>query len=348
MKATQRDFARQAESAARNARYFFFCGPDEAGVADAVDRIASLLDDPGERIDFTGAELKRDPVRLGDEARSVSLFGSSRHIIVRASGDEVAEATEILVGGTAPSCPVLIAAPGATDKSKTAKLLADRKDALVVVFWPPDARSVAGTVRELADRAGLRIDAALAERIARAANLDTRIAASEVAKLAVYLDASPQAPRSADAKAFEAIGASTEEDGMIAIVNAVLGGEPGRLGAELDRMRHLGLNPVAVLLAFERRTAQLAALAAKLGTGSNGGGGNVAALIEAEKAARRINWKDEGDLRKQLGIWRGRRLERLVAKIAGLHRDLLGHSQQAELLLAQGLAEIARASSPKN
>jgi len=343
VKATQRDFPRQAESATRSARYFFFCGPDEAGVADAVDRIAGLLDDPGERIDFTGAELKRDPVRLGDEARSVSLFGSSRHIVVRASGDEAAEATEILIGGTAPSCPVLIAAPGATDKSKTAKLLADRKDALVVVFWPPDARSVAGMVRELADRAGLRIDTALAERIARAANLDTRIAASEVAKLAVYLDASPQAPRSADAKAFEAIGASTEEDGMIAIVNAVLGGEPGRLGAELDRMRHLGLNPVAVLLAFERRTAQLAALAAKLGNG-----GNVAALIESEKAARRINWKDEGDLRKQLGIWRGRRLERLVAKIAGLHRELLSHSQQAELLLAQGLAEIARASSPKN
>lgn len=343
MKATQRDFPRQAESAARNARYFFFCGPDEAGVADAVDRIAGLLEDPGERIDFTGAELRRDPVRLGDEARSVSLFGASRHIVVRASGDEVAEATEILIGGTAPSCPVLIAAPGATDKSKTAKLLADRKDALVVVFWPPDARSVAVTVRELADRAGLRIDTALAERIARAANLDTRIAASEVAKLAVYLDASPQAPRSADAKAFEAIGASTEEDGMMAIVNAVLGGEPARLGAELDRMRHLGLNPVAVLLSFERRTAQLAALAAKLGKG-----GNVAALIEAEKAARRINWKDEGDLRKQLGIWRGRRLERLVAKIAGLHRELLGHSQQAELLLAQGLAEIARASTPKN
>lgn len=343
MKATQRDFPRQAESAARNARYFFFCGPDESGVADAVDRIAGLLEDPGERIDFTGAELRRDPVRLGDEARSVSLFGASRHIVVRASGDEVAEATEILIGGTAPSCPVLIAAPGATDKSKTAKLLADRKDALVVVFWPPDARSVAVTVRELADRAGLRIDTALAERIARAANLDTRIAASEVAKLAVYLDASPQAPRSADAKAFEAIGASTEEDGMMAIVNAVLGGEPARLGAELDRMRHLGLNPVAVLLSFERRTAQLAALAAKLGKG-----GNVAALIEAEKAARRINWKDEGDLRKQLGIWRGRRLERLVAKIAGLHRELLGHSQQAELLLAQGLAEIARASTPKN
>lgn len=343
VKATQRDFARQAKSAARKQRYFFFCGLDEAGIHDAVDRIAGLLDDPGERIDLSGGDLKRDPVRLGDEARSVSLFGEARHIVVRASGDEMAEAVEILVGGTAPACPVLIAAPGATEKSKTAKLLADRNDALVVVFWPPDARSVAVTVRELADRAGLRIDGTLAERIARAANLDTRIAAAEVTKLAVYLDASPQTPRLADAAAYAAIGASTEEDGMMAIVNAVLGGEPARLGPELDRLRHLGLNPVGVLLACERRVAQLAGLAARLGKG-----GDPRALIEAEKTARRINWKDEGDLKKQLAIWRGRRLERLVAKIAELHRQLLGHSQDAELLLAQGLAEIARASSPKS
>ena len=343
MKATQRDFSRIAQTAATKAHTFFFCGPDDAGIQDAVDRIAGLLADPGERIDFSGAELKRDPVRLGDEARSVSLFGDARHIVVRASGDEVAEAVEILLGGTAPACPVLIAAPGATDKSKTARLLADRPDALVAVFWPPDAGSVATTVRELADRAGLRIDSGIAERIARGAGLDTRIAASEIAKLALYLDASAQTPRTVDGAAIDAIGAHTGEDGMMSIVNAVLGGNAARLGPELGRLRDLGLNPVALLLAFERRAAQLAALSARLG-----GGGDVSALIAAERAARRVNWKDEGDLKKQLSIWRGRRLERLVGKIAALHRQLLSHSQDAELLLAQGLAEITRASSAKN
>lgn len=343
MKATQRDFPRIAQSAASKAHTFFFCGPDDSGIQDAVDRIAGLLADPGERIDFSGAELKRDPVRLGDEARSVSLFGDARHIVVRASGDEVAEAVEILLGGTAPACPVLIAAPGATDKSKTARLLADRPDALVAVFWPPDAGNVATTVRELADRAGLRIDAGIAERIARAAGLDTRIAASEIAKLALYLDASAQTPRTVDGAAIDAIGAHTGEDGMMSIVNTVLGGNAARLGLELGRLRDLGLNPVALLLAFERRAAQLAALSSKLG-----GGGDIGALIAAERAARRVNWKDEGDLKKQLSVWRGRRLERLVAKLSAMHRQLLGHSQDSELLLAQGLAEIARASSAKN
>lgn len=348
MKATQRDFAGMAPRAAEAARVFFFCGPDEAGAHDAVQRIVSLLAEPGERIELSGADLRRDPVKLGDEARSASLFGDRRHILVRAQGDEAHDAVDVLLSGpmsgSAEPCPVLIVANGATDKSRTAKLLADRPDALVAMFHPPDLKSVAASVRAMADAAGLRIGGDLAERIARAAGLDTRLARSEIAKLALYLDASPESPRSADAAALDAVGARTEEDGFTALVNAVLGGEKAKIPGELKRMRELGLNPVGLLLAIERRAAQLAALAAKLGP-AQGRGGDVAALLKAEVAARRVFWKDERDLGVQLRHWRGRRLERLVAKLVGLHRALLANSQDAELLLSQGLAEIARAAA---
>lgn len=343
MKATQKDFAAAAQRAIGAARVFFFCGPDEAGAHDAAQKILGMLPDPGERIEFSGGELRRDPVKLGDEARSNSLFGGARHIMIRAQGDEVHDAVEVLLAGEVEPCPVLIVATGATDKSRTAKLLADRPDALVAMFHPPDLRSVATAVRTMADAAGLRIGGDLAERIARASGLDTRLAQSEVTKLALYLDASPESPRSADAAALDAIGAKTEDDGFGALVNAVLAGETGKLSGELRRMRELGLNPVGTLLAFERRAAQLAALAAKLGPR-----GDVNALLAAEKQARRIFWKDERDLGVQLRRWRGKKLERLVEKLAGLHRALLGNSQNAELLLAQGLAEISRAAAPKS
>lgn len=343
MKATQKDFPGTAPRAAQAARVFFFCGPDEAGASDAANKILSLLPDPGERIELSGAELRRDPVKLGDEARSTSLFGGARHIWVRAQGDEAHDAVEVLLSGDVEPCPVLIVASAATDKSRTAKLLAERPDALVAMFHPPDLRTVAGTVRTMADAAGLRIGGDLAERIARAAGLDTRLAQSEVTKLALFLDASPEAPRAADAAALDAIGAKTEDDGFGALVNVVLAGESAKLPNELRRMRELGLNPVGTLLAFERRAAQLAALAAKLGPR-----GDVNALLTAEKAARRIFWKDERDLGVQLRRWKGKKLERLVDKLAGLHKALLGNSQNAELLLAQGLAEIARAAAPRS
>ncbi len=340
MKATQRDFAAMAARVAGAARLFFFCGPDEAGAHDAAARIAALLADPGERIEFSGADLREDPVRLGDEARSTSLFGGARHIFVRAQGDEAHDAVANLLGGDVEPCPVLIVATGATDKSRTAKLLANRPDALVAMFYPPDLRSVTAAVRAMGDAAGLRIGGDIAERIARACGLDTRLAQSEVTKLALFLDASPERPREADALALDAIGARMEEDGFNPVVNAVLGGETNRLADELRRMRELGLNPVGLLLAIERRATQLAALAAKLGPR-----GDVGALLEAEKAARRVFWKDQPDLARQLGRWRGQRLERLVEKLMGLHRALLSNSQNAELLLAQGLAEIARAAA---
>lgn len=343
MKATQKDFKAIAPRAAREARTFFFCGPDEAGASAAAETILSLIGDVGERVELSGAELKRDPVRLGDEARSTSLFGDKRHIWVRASGDEAHDALQIHLSATADGCPVVVVSSGATDKSRSAKLLAARSDALSAMFYPPDLRSVTETVRSMADAAGVGLPGDLAERIARNAALDTRLAQSEVTKLALYLDASQQAPKRADAAALEAIGAVSEDDGMAALVNAVLGGETARLPAELARMRETGMNPVGLLLAFERRAAQLAVLAAKLGPR-----GDVMALLDAEAGARRVFWKDKRDLSVQLRKWRGRKLARLVARLAELHRALLSNSQSAELLLARGLGEVASFAARRN
>ena len=87
MKATQREFRQAAPLAARDGRVFFFCGPDEAGASAAAQAIVDLLDESGERVELSGSELRSDPVLLADEARSSSLFGGTRHIWVRASGD---------------------------------------------------------------------------------------------------------------------------------------------------------------------------------------------------------------------------------------------------------------------
>lgn len=342
MKATQKDFAGLAPRAAQQARVFFFCGPDEAGASDAAARIVSLLPEPGERVELAGADLRKDPVRLGDEARSNSLFGGSRHIWVRAQADEAHDAVEILLENAVEACPVLIIATGATDKSRTAKLLADRGDGLVAMFYPPDLGAITASVRTMANAAGLKMGSELAERIARGSGLDVRLARSEVTKLALYLDAVPEAPRPVSAADLDAVGAQTEDDDFASLVDAVLGGKREAIAPELRRMRELGLNPVGLLLAFERRAAQLAGLNARLGRNPD-----VAGFLKAEAGARRVFWKDQPALGVQLRIWRGQRLERLVARLIALHRLLLSNSQDAELLLAEGLLTIARtAASP--
>lgn len=349
MKAKHSEFARGLPRSAKDASIFFFCGPDEAGASAAANKVIEGLPDAGERIDLSGGDLKRDPALLGDEARSQSLFGDKRHILVRASGDEAHDALKALIetgeAGAGEAAPVLVVATSATDKSRTAKLLEKRPDALVAMFYPPDLMSVAASVRVMADAAGLRLGGDLAERIARAAGLDVRLAQSEVDKLALYMDAGPQSPKNAAVDDYAQIGAATEEDGFGPVVNAVMGGELGRLPGEVRRMKELGLNPVGLLLALERRAAQLAHIAAKLGQG-----GSIDTLGRGEKAQLGIFWKEEREIRQQLGAWqrpasRGSKLsklDRLIPRLVALHQNLLANSQAAELLLAHDLAEIAR------
>ena len=228
MKVTNRDFAGKARALARDCGIFFFCGPDEAGASAAANELAAMLADPGERVELVGAELRADPARLGDEARSTSLFGDARHIWVRAQGEDALAALETLIAtaeaGAGRACPVIVIATGATDKSRTARLLEKRKDAVVAMFYAPDLAAVSHAVRAMGDAAGVHLGGELAERIARAANVDVRLAQSEVDKLALYLDASPQAPRRADAEALDAVGAACEDDGVAPLVESVLCG----------------------------------------------------------------------------------------------------------------------------
>ncbi len=343
MKATQKTFAGQMARAAADANVFFFCGPDEAGASDAAARLAACItaaQGPCERVELAGADLRRDPVRLADEARSVSLFGDKRQIHVRCAGDEAHDAVEALLASPVSGWPVIIVATSATDKSRTAKLLADRPDALVAMFHPPEARAVTAAVREMAGPAGLRLTDEMAERIARAAALDTRMARSEIEKLALYLDASPETPRTVDSSALDAIGAVSEDDSFMPLVNCVLGGDTARLGSELARMHELELNPVGLLLALERRAAQLAQLAGRMR-----GRSDLNAFLEQEMSARRVFFRDKADLAQQLKRWRGRRLGRLLERLVALHRSLLADSRNSEILISQELVQLTRAAS---
>ncbi|NJO35790.1 MAG: DNA polymerase III subunit delta, partial [Rhodospirillales bacterium] len=107
----------------------------------------------------------------------------------------------------------------------------------------------------------------------------------------------------------------------------------------------LGLNPVGVALALERRAAQLAQIAAYLGPR-----GQFDQIDKGAEMRLGIFFKEKRDIAVQYKRWtqptargsRETRLDRLIGRLIGLHRTLIANSQTAELLLAQELTEIAR------
>ena len=343
MKATQKNFAAQMTRAAAEASVFYFCGPDEAGASDAAARLSAHIRAQQctfERAELAGRDLRSYSVLRADIVRSVSLFRDNLPFPFSFPGAHALYACNTLSAPLFPLSLVFLFCPPSPTYTCIAKLLSDRPDALVTMFHPPDPSTVTTAVREMADRAGLRLSNDLAERIARGAALDTRMARSEIEKLALFLDASPQAPRTADAAALDAIGATSEDDSFTPLVNTVLAGDTQRLSTELARMHELELNPVGLLLAFERRAAQLAQLAGRLR-----GRSDINAFLEQEMAARRVFFRDKADLAQQLRRWRGRKLARLIERLVQLHCQLLADSRNSELVISQGLAEIGRAAS---
>lgn len=338
MKATQRDFPTVARRAAATAKVWFFCGPDEAGAELAASRVIADLSDAGERVELTGGDLRADPVRLVDEARSTSLFGGARHIVARVSGEEAHDAVRSFLemadlGEMDGACPVLIVATAATDKSRTAKLLIDRDDGLVAMFHQPAIEDVRREIRAMLDGHGVKCQGEVVDRLAHASTMDLRFARAEVDKLALYLDATPQTPRAATSETLDEICATTAEDDLPPIVNAVLSGDLKRLPAELRRIDELGLNAVGIALALERRAAQLAGLASRLAPHED-----IQRFLERQN----VFFRERRVIEEQLKRWPAPKLDRLVGRLTELHRALIGNSQNANLLLAHSLTQITR------
>ena len=268
---------------------------------------------------------------------------------MRANGDEAHDAIKLILSGADAdftpgsadntACPILVVATAATDKSRTAKLLLKRKDALVGMFYPPDLSAVAAQVRQMGDAAGLRLNGDLAERIARGAGLDVRLAAIRSHQAGAV---SGCQCRIAESSGSGGPRSDRRGDGRgrlhAARQRRAIGRYRQTAGRAERRMREMSLNPVGLLLAFERRAAQLAQIAGKIGSERD-----ISGVLQSEQQARRVFWKDRRDLDTQLRCWHAEaRLSRLVERLMQLHRALLTNNQSAQVLLSQGLADITR------
>ena len=260
MKANANEIARALDAANGPVRFFLLYGPDEAGSAALARRLERAMGQEAERIDLDGSTLKADPARLVDEAASISLFGGRRWIRIQPAGDEIASAVASLLDADVAGNPVVALAGALKPSSPLVKLALDHKLALAHPSYVPDARDAAQIAETLAREAGLRLPRDLGRTLAISCSNDRSIMAQEIEKLALYLDAAPDRPAEATAEALEAIGASNPDGELSKLVDAIMGGQPGRVGAEIALLGQSGIAGIPVLRALFRRLILLAAL----------------------------------------------------------------------------------------
>jgi len=271
-------------------RLYLLYGPDEAGSEALAARFGKAQGAGVERVDLDGPTLSRDPARLSDEANAISMFGDKRWVRVQPAGDEVTAAVEALFGNEATGGdPVVIVAGNLRKNAKLLALCEGRKDALCIVSYALDARSGEQAAVAMARAQGLTLSPDLARRLVALSSGERGLLASEIDKLALYLDAAPDRPQQATAEALDALAAEGGEQHLFKAAGVVLSGNLRGAEREMARLRQNGGSLAGLLRLTLQRAVQIGQQQAGVGARGGWGGEDLSRCWNAETIGRAIH-----------------------------------------------------------
>lgn len=334
MKAAKGSIGRALDQPDRAIRLFLFYGRDEGQSRALGDRLLQGLG--ATRFVAAAGAILSDPALLADEAAAMSLFGEPRAIWVEPAGDEIADAVKALLEAPASESPVIAIAGALRKASALLKLAEGHRQALAHASYVPEGQDAERMVADVGRPHGLRIPAAVAARIADACGNDQAIVGQEIAKLALYVGASPESPRELDHDAVDAVGADLTEGDFLRLADLALSGEPAKVSEELARLSSGGTEAIPVIRSLQRRLLMLAPLRARVEAGERSG----AVMTSLGKS---LFWKDKPLLEKLLATWDARGLETVAERAGKLERHLMRpDSPPPAEALGEELSAIAR------
>ena len=315
--------------------FFLLHGPDESGSRALAKALGEAMGPEAERIDLSGADLRGDPARLADEAASISMFGGARWILVEPAGDEIVPALEALLEAPAAGNPVAVVAGALKPGSKLLKLALAAGNALSFASYVPDAGDADRLVLEMARLEGLIVRPDVARRIAESCGGNRALIGQELAKFALYAEASPEAPKPIDHDVVDALGAGSDEGDLTRLVDSAAGGDAAALEAELVRLHAEGLEGITLIRAMLRRMAVLARLRAEVEQGSS-----VSAVMAA--SGKSLFWKEKDAIGGQLMRWRADLLAKAVSRLVEAERQVKAAGGVGPLAADEELFAICR------
>ena len=317
-------------------RLYLFHGQDEAGSRALAERLLKGLG--AEKSVLPGQDIKSDPARLADEAGAISLFGGRRAIWVEPAGDEVSEGVEALLALPASENPVIAVGGSLRKTSSLLKLAEAHPLALSHISYVPEGRDLERLVAELARDVGLRVSPDIARRVADSSAGNQAIAAQELQKFALFLNASPDRPRDLDPDTVDLLGADSAEADLMRLGDLALAGRMDALLDELARLPHGGSEPIPVLRALQRRLLMLAPLCARVERGERVDG--VMASM-----GKSLFWKDKPIIQQLLATWSSERLAEASSRVSQLERQIMLRPLADDAALGETLVTLARAAN---
>jgi DNA polymerase-3 subunit delta len=284
-----------------------------------------------ERVDIEPSQLKANPGRLADEAASMSLFGSARHIRISGAGDECLEAFTLLLDAERAGNPVVAIAPSLKSTAKTVKLALGAPRAMSFACYLPEGGDAEKLATAIAREQGLRTTGDTAARLAQASGGDRAVMTRELEKLALYLDAAPERPREIDDAALDAVGADLSDAEMTRAIDAAIDGQPDILGAELAKLEEAGVSPIPLLRQLVRRLMTLAELRAEVDAGASPG-----TVIE------RVFFRERAATGRALRTWSAPKISEAIQRARIAERGVMASATAGTVLAQSALVAVAR------
>lgn len=333
MKATKGTIGRAVDQPNPNTRFYLFHGPDEAQSRALAARLLEALG--ATKYAVNGVSLKSDPAALVDEASALSLFGGKRLIWIEPAGKEIEAGVAALLEGPPPESGVVAIAGALTKTSPMLKLAESSSMALAYASYVPEGQDAERMVMDLGRRFGLKISAPLAARLAAAADNDQAVVSQELEKLALYIEASPHAPKELDHGAVDEVGADSSEGNFQRLADLALGGDIQALAEELAKLPTGGGEAIPVVRSLQRRLLFLAPARARIERGEP---------LDAVMASlgRSLFWRDKAAVQHMLQKWSADELATAADRAGRLERSLMFTAVPEYEAIGEELFAIAR------
>ena len=149
-------------------------------------RVVSDPADVFQVVEISGDAVASDPLRLLDEANSVSLFGGKRAISIDAGSKSFIGAVESILKLPPQECTVVISA-GALKRDSALRSLIERdRNAVAIECVPDGVREIDDLIQAMATAEGYSVEPEARRRLSRLLGSDRLATRAEINKLLLY------------------------------------------------------------------------------------------------------------------------------------------------------------------
>lgn len=289
-------------------------GPDTGLVSERCAAFAARVvtdpKDPFQAVKLEGDALASDPLRLADEANTVSLFGGRRLIWVRAGSKQLGPALEPLLRSPPRDAAVLVEAGDLGRSSPLRAVLEKAACAVAIPCYLPDARDSARFVETEFAALNLSITADAKEAVTALVGGDRLASRAEIQKIALY--AHPE--KRITIEHVDAVCGDASATAIDEAVDATFAGQPAAFVRAFGRLVGEGQRGDVILGSALRQALVLMAMRREIDEGKR-----------VEDLLVRVHFKRKAAVERQLKRWStasiGTAISSIGDALAGARKD---------------------------